>query len=123
MRLTIFGRNSTGVLSSRSSRIDRLRNMATKSSGHTTMRTLTTLLIAILCAVQAHAQKKQSQEPPQPQQDDEKILNIASNARDQVDSFVEAWGTMLLMDSAKNRVLSASLFGVSGVRRYLRPEA
>ena len=87
------------------------------------MRTLTTLLIAILCAVQAHAQKKQSQEPPQPQQDDEKILNIASNARDQVDSFVEAWGTMLLMDSAKNRVLSASLFGVSGVRRYLRPEA
>jgi hypothetical protein len=83
-------------------RVDRLRNMATKSLGDTTMRTLTALLMAILCAVPAHAQKKQSQEPPQPQQADEKILHVASNARDQIDSFVEAWAEMLLMDTAKN---------------------
>ncbi len=53
------------------------------------MRTLTTLLIAILWAVPAHAQKKQSQEPPQPQQDDHEILRRASNARKEVDNWTD----------------------------------
>lgn len=54
------------------------------------LRTLTILLATILCAAPAHAQKKQNQAPVQSQQDDEQLLNVAENARDQVDSFVDA---------------------------------
>jgi hypothetical protein len=66
------------------------------------MRTLTILLIAILCAVPGHAQKKHSQDAPQPQQDDEKILSIASNARDQVDNFTEVLAVGSLMEKMQN---------------------
>jgi hypothetical protein len=62
------------------------------------MRSLTILLIATLCAASAGTQKKLSQELPQPQQDDEKILNIVSNAREQVDNFTEALAVGSLME-------------------------
>jgi hypothetical protein len=66
------------------------------------MRTLTILLIATLCAASAGAQKKLSQELPQPQQDDEKILNIVSNAREQVDNFTENLGVGTLSEKMQN---------------------
>jgi hypothetical protein len=62
------------------------------------MRILPILLIAVLSAALVYAQKNLNEEPPQPQQDDETILNTASNARDQVDNFTEVLAVGSLME-------------------------
>lgn len=53
------------------------------------MRTLTVILFVSICVSLGHAQKVQRNSQAPSEQQDEKILNVVSNARGQVDNFTD----------------------------------